>query len=89
MDLDKFMSATNGQRNAMLRAERKAAEQAATPQPTSMQQSAVTEPVTDEQIDALDTFALHAMAPLGRQSVRKFARALESFLASRAKGVKP
>jgi hypothetical protein len=32
--------------------------------------------MNDDQIDALDTFALHAMAPRGRQSVRDFARAI-------------
>jgi hypothetical protein len=37
--------------------------------------------LSDEQIDALDTFALHCLAPQGRESVREFARAV---LASRA-----
>lgn len=32
--------------------------------------------LSDSQIDALDTFALHAMAPQGKQSVRDFARAV-------------
>jgi hypothetical protein len=35
-------------------------------------------PLTDDEIDALDTFALHVLAPLGRESVRQFARAIES-----------
>jgi hypothetical protein len=38
--------------------------------------SDLTEDLTDAQIDALDTFVLHAMAPRGRQSVRDFARAV-------------
>lgn len=42
----------------------------------------VTQPAepSDAELDALDTFALHAMAPDGRASVRRFARAvLEKF----------
>lgn len=39
-------------------------------------------PLTEAQIDALDTFALHAMAPRGRESVRAFARAVEAALAA-------
>lgn len=34
------------------------------------------EPMTDAQLDALDTFALATMAPRGRESVRQFARAV-------------
>jgi hypothetical protein len=42
----------------------------AVPQPSA-------EPVlSDEQIDALDTFSLHWMAPRHRESVRDFARAV-------------
>lgn len=40
-------------------------------------QPAAIERLTDAQIDALDTFALHCMAPQGRASVREFARAIE------------
>lgn len=34
------------------------------------------EPLTDEQIDALDTFSLSWLAPQGKESVRAFARAI-------------
>jgi hypothetical protein len=35
------------------------------------------DPLTDAQLDALDTFALATMAPRGRESVRQYARAIE------------
>ncbi len=41
-----------------------------------MSAASVPNDLTDAQIDALDTFVLHAMAPCGRQSVRDFARAV-------------
>lgn len=34
------------------------------------------DPMTDAQLDALDTFALATMAPRGRESVRQYARAV-------------
>jgi hypothetical protein len=46
--------------------------------------------LSDEQIDALDTFALHVMAPRQRESVREFARAvIEADRAVREKGASP
>lgn len=39
--------------------------------------------LSDERIDSLDTFALHVMAPRGRESVRAFAHAIADPLLAR------